>query len=124
VADNSTGLNAQYSESGTQLVPGSYASTGAPGSPSPVADAPPGVGGGAVIGSPEILTSTYASSQVPANLPRIPVTQGDTSAFSDDTPVHESPIMPGPASAYLSTGAGQGHADAWTRRPWQSGAGD
>jgi hypothetical protein len=118
MADNSTGLNAQYDSAGAQIVPGSYASTGAPGSPGEPDEAHQG----SLIGSP-VVSAPYGTSQLPANMPSVDVYQGDTSGFSDDNPVHESPTMPGPASAYLSTGAGQGHADAWPRHPWQSQAG-
>lgn len=60
-----------------------------------------------------MVTAQYGSSQVPANLPRVPVTVGDTSSMSDDMPVHASPIEPGPAAGYLDTGAGRGDANPY-----------
>jgi hypothetical protein len=93
------------------------ATTGAPGS-SGVSDSPAGTGGGAVIASP-VVSAPYGSSQLPENKPTLPVTQGDTSGFSDDSPVHESAIVPGPVADYLSTGAGQGSGAHYPRRPGQ-----
>lgn len=74
-------VNEQYSDPPFGLA-GDYTSTGAPGS----AVASPGSTQGAVIGSP-VVSTPYASSQAAENMPRVPVTSGDTSGMSSDGPV-------------------------------------
>jgi hypothetical protein len=61
---------------------------------------------GSVVASPAVSTP-FASSQVAANMPQVPVLSGDTCAFSDDQPLHQSPLLPH-ADAASSTGAGMG----------------
>jgi hypothetical protein len=80
-------------------------STGFPGSDSPdVASATHGP----VVGNP-IVSVPLASSQVPENMPRLPVTSGDTSGFSDDLPVHQDVLTP-PMSDVTGIGHGSiGH---------------
>jgi hypothetical protein len=95
--------NQQYSSPPFGLS-GDYASTGAGGSPGTSAAAT----AGPVVGSPAVLSGPYQSSQLP--IAHVPVHSGDTSAFSDDVPVHASPLLPGDPAPYLSTGAGTGHA--------------
>src|SRR5215472_14204756 len=95
-------FNSQYSSPPFGL-PGDYASSGAAGTQG-VTDQPAGVGGGPVIGRP-VISAPYGSSQLDVNMPEIPVTAGDTSAMSDDMPAHASAIMPGPAAAYMDSGA-------------------
>jgi hypothetical protein len=106
MADNNTGLNAQYDHA-SPLFPGggSFDSTGAPGGQGDTAAET----SGSVIGSPAVSTP-YASSQIPGNMPHLDVTSGDTSGMSSDSPVGDnfSEISGRPASAFLSTGAGQG----------------
>lgn len=80
-----------------------YLSTGAPGSPPS-----PGGSAGPVVGRPAVLGS-FDSSQLPVS--RVDVTSGDTCAFSDDVPVHDSPLLPGSPEPYMSTGAGDGRAE-------------
>jgi len=77
---------------------------------------------GEVIGNPGIASGdTYQSGQLPRD--HVVVTAGDTSGMSDDNPAHEDAIMPGPASAYVSTGAGDGdNGDHYPRYPWQEPA--
>lgn len=76
---------------------------------------------GAVIGSP-VVSAPYGSSQLPANRPTVDVRSGDTSGFSDDTPVHTSPLLPGPLDDYLGAAAGAqtSHVTHGQRYPWQS----
>jgi hypothetical protein len=107
-------VNDQY-KPGAEIFPGISIpqTTGAPGSAGITAQAT----SGAEVGNP-VVSNPYGSSQLPENKPTLPVTQGDTSGFSDDTPVHASPIMPADAS-YLSTGAGQGSGAHYPRRPGQ-----
>jgi hypothetical protein len=84
--------------------PGAYYSTGLDGSSSPdVASAT----AGPVVGTP-VVSSVYVSSQLPEGQVTLPVTSGDTSGFSDDQPVHASPLLPGAAYA-AETGIGHGH---------------
>lgn len=101
-------VNEQYSNPAAQIVPGSYDSTGAPGSPGDSA----GETSGPVVGSP-VVSNPQASSQVPENMPRVSVTAGDTSGMSSDQAVQASPITPGPVAGYLSTGAGQGNPNPY-----------
>jgi hypothetical protein len=62
---------------------------------------------GAVIGRPTV-SAVYVSSQLPEGRPTLAVTSGDTSGYSDDQPIHPSPLLPG--SAYAATsGLGEGH---------------
>jgi hypothetical protein len=107
MADNKTGLNAQYQSPPFGLA-GDYSNSGAAGSPG-VTDSAPGVGGGAVIASP-VVSAAFDSSQIASNMPTVPVVAGDTSGFSDDLPVHQSPLLPGPPASYMDSGAGEGHA--------------
>jgi hypothetical protein len=72
-----------------------------------VTDEAPGEGGGGVIASPAVSTP-FMSSQLPDSHPTLPVTAGDTSGFTDDQPVHDSPLLPGAGSAAV-TGIGGGH---------------
>jgi hypothetical protein len=100
--------NLQYDPAQSKFftrVPGGSGAAGSPG----VTDSAPGVGGGAVIATPAV-SNPFDSSQIAANRPAVPVTQGDTSGFSDDVPVHQSPLLPGQPADYMSSGAGQGHA--------------
>jgi hypothetical protein len=80
---------------------GGWYSTGYPGSPSP--DQAPATAG-PVVGRP-VVSAPFGSSQLPENMPRLPVTSGDTSGFSDDLPVHESFLVPSHSDV---TGAGKG----------------
>ena len=116
MADNSTGLNAQYSG---EFFPGLSAGTGssAPGSQGDTASET----GGTEVGSP-VVSVPGASSQVPASMPRVSVTSGDTSGMSSDQAVQASPITPGPVDAYLTTGAGKGSGSHYPRRPGQQAA--
>jgi hypothetical protein len=86
-----------------------YAYSGAAGTQG-VVDSPAGVGGGAVIGEGRV-SAPFGSSQLAANIGEVPVTQGDTSGFSDDLPAHSSAIVQAPQEQLFSTGAGQGHAN-------------
>jgi hypothetical protein len=61
---------------------------------------------GGEVGSP-VVSLPLASSQVPANMPRLPVAAGDTSGMSDDLAVHQSALIPSHTS---DTGIGHGHA--------------
>lgn len=112
--------NLQYTDQ-SKFFAGAPPGTGAPGSPG-VQDSPPGVGGGAVIATPRILSSPYSSSQAEGNFVSIPVTQGDTSGMTSDNPVGAVPGVAG-TEGYLSTGAGQGsgehipHPNSMARRP-------
>jgi hypothetical protein len=90
---------------GVQLPQG----TGAGGSPG-VVDNPAGVGGGPVIANP-VVSIPGASSQVPANMPTVPVVAGDSSGMSSDSPVNGGALQPGPLTgpdSYLDTGSGSG----------------
>jgi len=109
--DNNTGLNAQYGASQFGLDTSAYASTGAAGSPS-AGDSPPGAGGGPVIASP-VVSVPYASSQIPASMPRIPVVAGDTTASSTDTviPPRGDPMTGLSEAQVTTTGAGLGTAE-------------
>jgi hypothetical protein len=111
MADNATGLNAQYDNAGA-LFGGAtgYASTGAPGSPGDTAAQT----AGPVIGSP-VVSVPFASSQLPANMPRLDVTAGDTSGMSSDQPVGDGfSTLSGVSPAAMSTtGAGQGNPDPY-----------
>lgn len=98
--------NGQYSSPPFNLG-GNYASTGlGAGSPG-IQDEPPGVGGGGVIAE-AVVSAPFGSSQLPENVGHLPVTAGDTSAMSDDMPIHDSPLLPGAAYASV-TGIGGGH---------------
>jgi hypothetical protein len=79
---------------------------------------------GPVVGTP-VVSVPFASSQPAEGRPRLSVTSGDTSAFSDDQPVHDgtafmaggdTPV--GPAE----TGAGRGHV-VTTPHPNSAGLG-
>jgi hypothetical protein len=98
-------VNAQYSDPPFGLG-GDYASTGAPGTPGSAAES----AGGAVVGSPVVTVGPYASSQIPVNVPRIDVTQGDTCAMTSDAPVPLSgdPMTGVSLADITQTGAGQG----------------
>lgn len=102
MADNQTGLNAQYTAD-PQFVAGEYGMTGLGGSPSPNTAA---ATAGPVLAQP-VVSTPLASSQLPENMPRVPVTSGDTSGFSDDQPIHSSPLLPDAAQAAV-TGIGHG----------------
>lgn len=67
----------------------------------------PGETFGPVVGTP-VVSNLYGSSQLPQNRPTLPVTAGDSSSMSSDECAQESPISPGPAGRYTSTGAGEG----------------
>ena len=104
MADNKTGLNAQYSDPPFGLSSG-IGSTGAPGSSS-LGDPGPH---GPVVGSPQVSVPG-ASSQLPQNMPVVDVTAGDTAASSWDSPVPPIDPMTGlQADSLLSTGSGSGH---------------
>jgi hypothetical protein len=100
--------NPQYSNPGA-LFGGTtdYDSTSFGGSPG-VQDSPPGIGGGAVIATP-VISAPLASSQLPQNMPTIPVVQGDTAGMADYIGAHTSAIMPGPAGWLPVHRAGQRH---------------
>jgi hypothetical protein len=113
MADNATGLNAQYDG---EFFPGIRAmGNRAPGSAGDSAAETTGE----VVGSPVVLPGPYASSQVPASLARVDVTAGDTSSMSSDEAAQASVISPGPAASYTSTGAGSGSGAHFPRRPGQ-----
>jgi hypothetical protein len=88
---------------GMDAVP--YASTGAGGSPGDTAAQT----GGPVIGSP-VVSAPYGSSQLPANMPRLDVTAGDTSGMSSDQAVGDNfaELSGADRGAMSSTGAGAG----------------
>jgi hypothetical protein len=124
--DNAAGLNQQYSTPGALFGGGTagYASTGAPGS-SVLPDASPDVMSGPVIASPAISTP-YASSQIPANMPHVGVTAGDTSGMSSDNvvPPRGDPLTGLTQAQLTQTGAGMGsditeghHPNSMARRP-------
>ena len=104
MADNQTGLNAQYDNPPFSMS-GGIGSTGAPGSPGDTVEQT----GGPVIASPAI-SIPFASSQIAANRPTVPVTSGDTSAMSSDQPIGDNftLISGASADAMSATGAGQG----------------
>jgi hypothetical protein len=95
--------NPQYSDPGPLFSgdSGAYASTGAPGTEGVTA----GVTSGPVVGSPPV-TIVYQSVQAQPP-PPVAVHSGATTAFSDDQPLHQSPLLPHAAEA-SSTGAGMG----------------
>ena len=98
-ADPLPGIPGFQSHDSAMTAPGSAGVMGAP-----------DIQNGAVIGNP-IVSDYLASSQIPANLPTHPVTQGMTSGFSDDHPVHAGPIFGSTdATPYEQTGAGSGTA--------------
>lgn len=76
-------------------------STGFPGSPSPNTAA---ATAGPVVGNP-VVSTPLASSQVPENMPRLPVTSGDTDGMSGDLPVRVTALCPPGADV---TGIGKG----------------
>ena len=81
------------------------ASTGAPGSAVPG----PEVTAGPVIARPAI-SMPFTSSQVPENMPTVPVTSGDTCSMSSDAPVPAAGDWTGVPQAFIDgTGAGEGH---------------
>jgi hypothetical protein len=98
--------NQQYVDPPFSMSAG-IASTGAPGSAGDTAAQTQGP----VIGSP-VVSIPGASSQVPANMPAVPVGAGDTSGMSSDQAVGDNfTAISGDAAAGLSaTGAGEGHA--------------
>lgn len=105
--------------------PGNEVRPSFPGLPLPAGTGAPGSQGdtaaesaGTQVGDP-IVSNPYGSSQVPENMPRVSVLSGDTSGMSSDQAVQASPITPGPASQYLSTGAGSGSGAHYPRRPGQ-----
>jgi len=59
---------------------------------------------GGEVGSP-VVSAPFGSSQLPENRPRLLVTGGDTSGFSDDRPIHESFLTPSHSD---TTGIGGG----------------
>jgi hypothetical protein len=78
-----------------------------PGSPGVTA----GESAGPVVGNP-VVTAPFTSSQAPQ--PTVAVTAGDTSAFSDDRPIHDNtPLLPGGTvgNSPDRTGAGEGKAN-------------
>ena len=82
------------------------AGTGAPGSATN-----PDTTVGAVISSP-VVSNPFGSSQAAENMPRVPVTTGDTCSLSSDAPVPPSgdPLTGLPLSFIAATGAGDGSA--------------
>lgn len=76
---------------------------------------------GPVVGR-VVVSAPYGSSQLPGNRPTVDVTAGDTAGSSDDTPVHTSPLLPGPLDDYLGAAAGAqtSHVVHGQRYPWQS----
>lgn len=101
MADNKTGLNSQYDAGSTPFgMSPAIGRTGAPGSPGVSVTEPD-----ATLASVTV-TPNFGSSQVPQ--PSVTVGTGDTSGFSDDSPVHEVPGVAGVAG-YMDTGAGTGH---------------
>lgn len=106
-------VNSQY-EPGAEFFPGiSAGSSAAPGSQGDTASET----SGAEVGNP-VVSMPQASSQVPANMPRVQVLAGDTSGMSSDQPVQASPIMPA-NPGYLDTGAGSGSGAHYPRRAGQ-----
>jgi hypothetical protein len=99
-------LNAQYDAGSTPFgLSPAIGHTGAPGSQSN-----PDASYGPVIASP-VVSIPGASSQVAANMPRLPVTTGDTVGMSSDSvvPVPGGDPLTGLGVDFLaSTGAGQG----------------
>jgi hypothetical protein len=106
MADNNTGLNAQYGATQFGLNTAAYASTGAPGTPGVSASET----SGSVIASP-VVSTPGASSQIPANAPRVQVMSGDTTGMSSDAvvPSGGDPLTGLSAGQLTTTGAGQGH---------------
>jgi hypothetical protein len=80
--------------------------SGAPGSMSPGSDADPsGTAAGPVIGT---ATLTTPLQTVQYNVPpQVDVHPGDTTAMTEV--MEPSPLLGGPVSQYLDTGAGRGH---------------
>lgn len=101
--------NLQYTDQskffGFGLDAGPLASTGAPGSPGDQAAQSQGV----VIATP-VVSVPFASSQVPASMPSVPVLGGDTSAMSSDQAIGDRfEVLSGAdAAAMSSTGSGTG----------------
>lgn len=115
MADNATGLNAQYDAGPFPgIVSGTESKFRPPGSQGITAPAT----AGPVVGTP-VVSTPGMSSQPAEGRPTLPVTSGDTSSMSDDLPAHASVLVPGPESDLLSTGAGDGRAGHFTRYPWQ-----
>src|SRR5436309_423476 len=114
MADNSTGLNAQYDPGGGPFPGIAPWGTRAPGSAGITAEAT----AGGEVGRPVVM-GLYDSAQDPSELTRVPVEAGDTSSFSDDNPAHASQIMAGPASDYVSDGPRPNRAGHYHRYPWQ-----
>jgi hypothetical protein len=105
VADNQTGLNAQYTDRPFTLG-GDYASTGLGGSPGDM----PSQTEGPLVGSP-VVSVPGATSQVAGMMPRLPVLAGDTSAMSSDQAVGDNftTISGASQAALTATGSGTGH---------------
>lgn len=102
--------NGQYADPPFGMSTG-IASTGAPGSVVPG----PEVSGGPVIARPAI-SMPFTSSQVPENMPTVPVTSGDTCSMSSDSPVPAAGDWTGvPQASIQGTGAGSGSTT--TRHP-------
>ena len=97
--------NGQYVDPPFGMLTG-IASTGAPGMAGITAE----MDAGGVVGTP-IVSAPFASSQVPENMPRLPVTAGDTCSMSSDAPVPSGggDPMTGLGLGFIAaTGAGQG----------------
>src|SRR5258708_4841678 len=103
--DNATGLNSQYGSPQFGLDTGPYASTGATGSAGITASET----AGGLLASP-VVSTPYASAQIPANRPTVAVMAGDTCSSSADAPV---PVTGDPMTGLslaqvTTTGAGLG----------------
>jgi hypothetical protein len=103
VADNQTGLNAQYSSPPFGLS-AAVGETGAPGSPTV-----PSASYGPVVGTPAVV-GVYQSSQGPVD--HVAVTAGDTCGLSSDSvvPAGGDPLTGLSVEQVTATGAGTGHA--------------
>ena len=97
--------NQQYS-SPPFGVGGDYASTGLGGTQGDMASQTQGP----TIGDP-VVSAPFGSSQLPVNMPRLPVLAGDTSAMSSDQAVgdHFTTISGASQAALAATGSGTGH---------------
>jgi hypothetical protein len=106
MADNRTGLNAQY-ESPPFGLRGDYTHTGAPGSAVDRGPAEDDVGAGRI-------TPPWGPSQDSA---RYPAATGGTVEPNQVVP---NVIVAADESGLASTGAGGGHTDPWRRFDWQN----
>jgi hypothetical protein len=107
-------VNGQYAD-GVEFFPGISAGVNrAPGS----AGGGPETSAGPEVGRP-VVSVPGASSQVPASMPVVTVTAGDTSGMSTDRPVNPSAFQ-GDAGPQMDTGAGQGNANPY-RHPASGG---